>query len=172
MPVNGLTREARQILAEMELLMHGKTASLNSSGRGGERNPVPQGEAHPPAEYWLARFRGASFDEISSVLHAARAELERIKRRDTTVVVQEETREEWETRLLRDGEGFEARDVAVKFSCAVQDVTRIRTRAGRDPNLGKVDVRELAAQGLTVREIAERTGMSKSAVHRAIDRSA
>ena len=48
MPVNGLTREARQILAEMELLMHGKTASLNGSGRGGERNPVPQGESSPP----------------------------------------------------------------------------------------------------------------------------
>jgi hypothetical protein len=173
MPVNGLTREARQILGEMELLMHGKTASLNSSGRGGERNPVPQGEAHPPHEQWLAVFNDlAPFPHLlRQAIHNARLELERIKRRDTTVVVREETREEWEARLLRDGAGFEARDVAVKFNCAVQDVTRLRTAAGRDPNLGQVDVRELS-KTMSVREIAEQTGMSKSAVHRSVRQGA
>jgi hypothetical protein len=179
MPVNGLTREARQILGEMELLMHGKTASLNSSGRGGERNPVPQGEASPPVDYWLGRFRTAALEEVAGLVQAARHELERIKRRDTTVVVQEETREEWEARLLRDGEGFEARDVAVKFNCAVQDVTRLRRRAGLDPNLGeafrpvdapleekKERVLEMRRAGVSTRQIAQAVGVHQTQVVR------
>lgn len=149
--------------------MHGRTASLNGSGRGGERNPVPQGESSPPTDYWLQRFRHATLGELPALLKGARDELERIKGygRAAQPKPEGESREEWEARLLREGEGFEARDVAVKFSCATRDVTRIRAAAGRDPNLGKVDVRELA-KTMTVREIAERTGMSKSAVHRAL----
>src|SRR5438045_3354325 len=37
-----------QLLAELELLPHGKVRNYNPSARGSERDPRPQGESNPP----------------------------------------------------------------------------------------------------------------------------
>jgi hypothetical protein len=50
-------REARQVLAELELISHGKCASYNSSGAGESTAVLPQGESRPPHEYWRHRFQ-------------------------------------------------------------------------------------------------------------------
>lgn len=165
-----LTREARQVLAELELLPHGKTQSFNATTKGGEKqNPFPQGEAHPPADYWRSRFLAASPGELAGMVDAARLELQAFKRRDPEVVVQEESVEDWEKRLVKDGEGFDAGSVAVRFRCLVRDVTRLRAKHGRDPNTGQARIIELRASGMSVRQIAELTGVSKSSVARVLE---
>lgn len=160
-----LTREARQVLAEMELLSYGKAASWNSSGGKGENeNPVPQGDAHPLHEFWRREFEEAGgYEELMCCVDAARVELDSIRRRDPDTIVPEEDRDAWEERLIEEGEGYEAKVVATSFSTSVQVVTKARRKHRRDPNLG-YHLERLPEE--TVRQMAERTGMSKSAVHR------
>jgi hypothetical protein len=159
-----LTREARQILAEMELLSYGKVASWNSSGGKGENeNPVPQGDSHPLHETWRLTFFLAPDWQLSELVDLARVELDGIRRRDPDIVVPEEGRDAWEERLIEEGEGYEAKVVATSFSTSVQVVTKARKKHKRDQNLGYLVTVDLAQ---SVRQIARQTGMSKSAAHR------
>jgi hypothetical protein len=161
-----LTREARQILAEMELLSYGKVASWNSSGGKGENeNPVPQGDSNPLHEQWGQRFRAAygSDAALLPLVVAAREELDAIRRRDPDTPVPEEGRDAWEERLIDEGEGHEAKVVATSFGTSVAVVTKLRRKYQRDPNLG---LHLAMMPGETVRQMAARTGMSKSAIGR------
>jgi hypothetical protein len=164
-----LTREARQVLAEMELLSYGKAASWNSSGGKGEKeNPVPQGDSNPLHEIWSVTFRTADDDQMPGLVNLARLELDAIKRRDleapSTV---EEPRAAWEARLIEEGVGYEARHVATSFMTGIKDVMRIRRQHGRDPN----DGRKLELEG-SERELARRLGVSKSTARRLKGRTA
>jgi hypothetical protein len=149
----------------MELLSYGKTASLNSSGRGENENPVPQGDSHPLHEYWRDQFEWALQENLEERVVMARTELNEIRRRDpATTVVPEEGRDAWEERLIEEGEGYEAKVVATSFSTSVAVVTKARRKHQRDPNLGR-HLEKL--RGETFRQMAKRTGLSKSAAHRA-----
>lgn len=178
-----LTREARQVLAEMELLSYGKTASLNSSGLGGEKeNPVPQGDADPLADQWRFILLRCAAHDLEDLVREARDELDGIRRRDPALLVEsvEEPRTAWEARLVEEGEGYEARHVATSFLCGVKDVMRVRLAAGRDPSDGRLTfsedkvarVKKLAAGGLSEREIQAQTGVAKTTVRRIIGRAA
>lgn len=158
-----LTREARQVLAEMELISYGKVSSWNSSGGKGEKeNPVPQGDANPLHEIWRDRFERCKPLDLAYEVILAREELDAIRRRDTSSEAPaEEPRVAWEARLIEEGEGYEARHVATSFMTGVKDVTRIRRAHGRDPN----DGRELRLEG-SERELAKRLGVSKSTARR------
>ena len=168
-----LTRDARQILGELELIMHGKAASWNSSGGKGENeNPVPQGEANPPADHWRRIFLACAEHDLSALVEEARDELGRIRRRDPDTAVPEEGRDAWEERLIEEGEGYEARVVATSFSTSVQVVTRARKKHGRDPNNGlevstpEVRAAQLHKQGLNQGQIARALGVSQPTVSR------
>lgn len=178
-----LPQPARQVLAELELCMHGKTAAWNPSGtsRGENPNPLPQGESSPPHLVWRSRFLAASPDALAALVANAREELIAIRGygRANIPPPQEETREQWEARMLKDGEGFEARDVAVSFRCAVADVIRIRLGAGRDPNHGGVlkrveaplearreRVLQMRRGGASTRQIAQMVGVHQTQVVR------
>jgi hypothetical protein len=160
-----LTREARQILAEMELLSYGKVASWNSSGGKGENeNPVPQGDSNPLHEFWRREFAAAGgYEELMCCVGAAQIELDAIRRRDPDTPVPEEGRDAWEERLIDEGEGHEAKVVATSFGTSVAVVTKLRKKYDRDPNLG---LHLAMMPGETVRQMAARTGMSKSAIGR------
>jgi hypothetical protein len=159
-----LTREARQILAEMELLSYGKVASWNSSGGKGENeNPVPQGDSNPLHEFWRDLFTLVSDEQLHAHVANARKELEAIRRRDPATPVPEEGRDAWEERLIDEGEGHEAKVVATSFGTSVAVVTKLRKKYQRDPNLG---LHLAMLPGETVRQMAARTGMSKSAIGR------
>jgi hypothetical protein len=159
-----LTREARQVLAEMELLSYGKAASWNSSGGKGENeNPVPQGDANPLHEAWRLRFERCKILDLAYEVELAREELSAIRRRDPDIVVPEEGRDAWEERLIEEGEGYEAKVVATSFSTSVQVVVKARKKHKRDPNLGYL---LSVLPGESVRQMARRTGMSKSAAGR------
>jgi hypothetical protein len=166
-----LTREARQVLAEMELLSYGKAASWNSSGGKGEKeNPVPQGDSNPLHEFWRREFeRAEGYEELMCCLDAARIELDAIKRRDPSLDedVVEEPRTAWEARLIEEGEGYEARHVATSFMTGIKDVMRIRRQHGCDPN----DGRKLELEG-SERDLAKRLGVSKTTARRLKGRAA
>jgi hypothetical protein len=168
--VAALTREARQILAEMELLSYGKVASWNSSGGKGENeNPVPQGDSNPLHEFWKFKFLLAHDVRLPELIDRARDELEAIRRRDPDTPVPEEGRDAWEERLIDEGEGHEAKVVATSFGTSVAVVTKLRRKYQRDPNLG---LHLAMMPGETVRQMASRTGMSKSSVFRQFGSSA
>ena len=160
-----LTTDARHILARLELLMHGKTASLDSSGGVADRNPVPQGEARPLADQWRRIFHLCADHELPSLIEKAQKELQSILRRDPATLqgIEEEPRDAWEKRLIEDGEGFEARHVATSFRTSIDTVVKLRRREHRDPNLGH-HLTQLP--GESIRQMAARTGLSKSAVDR------
>jgi DNA invertase Pin-like site-specific DNA recombinase len=176
-----LTREARQILAEMELLSYGKVASWNSSGGKGENeNPVPQGDSNPLHEIYERLFLATpSRDALERQVEIARIELEQIRRRDPSTPVPEEGRDAWEERLIDEGEGHEAKVVATSFGTSVAVVTKLRKKYQRDPNLGlhlshedlppegkKKRAVELHANGVSTRQIAQLVGVHQTQVVR------
>lgn len=182
MPLD-LPRTARQVLAELQLLMHGKTTSYNSSGggRSENENAVPQGESNPPHEVWRRRMEKATPEKLPGLIIEARGELEAIRGygRAAQPKPKGESRGEWEARLIREGEGFDARDVAVKFHTSVRVVTTLRANAGRDPSKGgslvpveasvearRERVEQLRRGGASTRQIARLTGEAQTQVVR------
>lgn len=159
-PAEGLDAEMRQVLAELALTSHGTTASWNSGG-GGDGSVSPPGESEPPHETYAADYTEAVDDAgRARVLAAARAELVRIKRRDATFV-REETVAELDERIIEKlDQRWTVAEVAISLRCTE---TRVR-RAVRATTT--TAVKELSDQGMTVRGIAMRTGLSKSEVQR------
>jgi hypothetical protein len=176
-----MTRDARQVLAELELISHGKCASYNSSGAGESTAVLPQGESRPPHEYWRGRFNAASTDyELADLVRQARDELEAWR------VRQEPAEDCWNERdaILKDGEGFEASVVARRFARSVTYVMRLRAKDDREAEFGLPTrfaavkdnssdrVQNLASQGCTLRQIAMQTGLHKTQVQRMLKAAA
>jgi hypothetical protein len=175
-----MTREARQVLAELELISHGKCASYNSSGAGESTAVLPQGESRPPHEYWRHRFQAASERELPGLVREARGELEAIR------VRQEPASDTWDEKaaILEDGEGFEASVVARRFQRSVTYVMKLRrdhereaefglpTQFARPKEDGRDRVLNLASQGCTLRQIAMQTGLHKTQVQRMLKQAA
>jgi len=161
-----LTRDARQVLAEMELLSYGKAATIGGSTRGGDdRHPVPQGDARPLHDQWRAVFLRCAAHDLAELVREARRDMESVRRRDpATLVEPADDRDAWEVRLIEEGEGHEARDVAVAFSTSVQVVEKLRRKFKRD----YLGYHLTQLPGESVRQMAARTGMSKSAIGRLV----
>lgn len=172
-----IDRDFRQVLAELELLSHGKTAALNSSGAGENTAVLPYGETRPPHEYWRARYAAAAETDRAGILEHARRELDIWKKRQAPA---EDTWDEKDA-ILKDGEGFSAADVARRFQRSVTYVMKLRDDAKdprREPQFGmpidmspvKDNSRErvlnLAAQGCTLRQIEMQTGKPRETVRR------
>lgn len=177
-----MSAEFRQILAEMELLSHGSVTAYNSSGRGESDVVVPQGEAHPPHIEFAARYEQERDDERRRrVLEEARRYLQDWKRRTSPVVDDGSSEDDW---IVRDGEGYEAEQVARKFNTTVSRVRKLRMADDRDTEFGLPSrfaprlaatpdrIRNLADQGCTERQIAFQVGVSKSTVRRALGKAA
>jgi hypothetical protein len=107
-----MTRDARQVLAELELISHGKATSWDSSGAGETTAVLPQGESRPPHEYWRHQFQAATERELPGLVREAREELEAIR------VRQEPARDTWDEKaaILEDGEGFARMSSPAGFS--------------------------------------------------------
>lgn len=186
----GLQREMRRVLLELEMTSNGKTASFNSGGRGefASRPPVSGGcdlRSDPPHIYWRRKWNEATGDDgRRRVLDGAREELRFLRRappppRD----LREETEEERDERLLRDGDGWRVEEVATAFKMTPSAVRRVRRQHGRDPERGTDDVdlpmpygsleerrrraRHLVYErGLSMRAAALKMGVSHETVRR------
>jgi ATP/maltotriose-dependent transcriptional regulator MalT len=122
--------------------------------------------------------------ERQRVLEEAVAMLEHIRRSsaDRTKVESKADRDE---RIIKEGKGFSARDVANAFRCGVTDIWRAREAAGRDiefgepPQNGKelpleqrnAEILRLYRRHLSTREIAVRLNIARSSVRYVLARA-
>lgn len=178
----------RQVIAELELLSHGSCQAWNpAGGHGGEPAGLPPGDKHVPHLYWAQRLRDAGVDEraIAKVAAGAKAELDawrgRVHHRP-----EGETAAEFDARIVREGDGWEADKVAFALRTTSTRVRKARQAAGRDVASGKTiskagdltdlerraKARELRDANLSIRQIAARLGVGLATVHRDLAASA
>lgn len=141
--------------------------------RGTPEHRRPTGEATPTWES-LARALDAAetVEEVVRVGQRVRAEVVAATRR-TMVRSTTESATELAERIVGDGAGWPADDVATAMRCNVSFVTRARLAAGRDPETGLLPrdadpyelASELRAQGRSYRTIAALTGIPRSTLH-------
>lgn len=159
-----LTRDIRQVLAELELISHGTITNYNPSMSIGEKaDPRPPGGSGAEHIFWRHRYEQASTDDgRRKVIREAREELDKLRRQEPSTRSAGETTLERNVRIVKEGEGFSARQVAIHFNCGERDVRKARMAAGREPELGKQvssrpqekaeKARELIGQGVSTRE--------------------
>lgn len=177
----------RQVLAELETLSQGTCANWSPTGRssdskGGNR---PPGDAHPPHVYWREQWDRAvgSYDQ-EKVIRSARAELESWRKRPE-VTVQLETEDELADRIVKEGKGSPVDEIAQHCRCTPTFVRKARLKAGVSLVTGiapkgvtvetqdqREQVRELAENGLSERQIGMFTGLGKGTIRRVLGRAA
>lgn len=175
-----MDREMRSLLAQLELLSHGKCQSFNASARGEVDDPRPFGEQHPPHEEFRARWLNAPAGKRPDVLREARTVLEAWQGRNRSQGAQEWDEERW---IIEDGEGFEAVEVARRFNTSAERVRKLRLRAGRCGEFGKPYVEPaeidrssrvlfLLGKQMSVRAVAQQLGLHSTQVQRIKQRAA
>ena len=157
------------------LLRLALTSSV-SAGRVAPRSGGAVPKSTPPsgtlgvAERYAQLIAAATSDrEARRHLDAARAELQAILRRPLAGAT-DVTRHELELRVVSEGSGMAAVDVAIMCRCTVSLVRHARICAERDPERGRSLVgvsaerwaRELRASGYSLRAVAALTGVPRS----------
>lgn len=134
-----LEREMRRVLLDLEMTSCGVTASLDSNGSGAFGSAPPRsGDFDPPHLRYRREWNAArGGTERQRILERARDELDSI--RVSRAGEGSETEAERTRRMLREGEGFTAREVAVRFATTEAAVRRTRSRHGRSPENGTVE---------------------------------
>ncbi len=172
------TDAVRQLLAELELLSSGTVQSWNTSGGHSTERPLyPPGESNPDFLRLKEKFAKANTQpKVDAIAAEARRLLKDARYGPDRTRVRPESREERDARIVIDGEGELARDLAVRFCCGTTDVHRARVEAGRKASDGKVfrgdddsqrgHVLRLAAAGLSSRAIRDQTGVPQRTVAR------
>ena len=165
-----------RLVIAYQLLGYGTTIRYGQR-RSADGGVLPGGEGNPPLEHWLHEWVIASSSyERRLIVQAARSELAAWKRRPDPPP-EGETGEQMIERLIREGEGWEASDVALAFRCTPSLVRRWRTEHDRNPDTGRLEgsiehAKDLIEQGLTLRQVAMITGIPKSTIHDHLDRAA
>jgi hypothetical protein len=166
---------AGPVLMRLALVSHAPSVKLGGvrSSNGAHESSRPSGDATPDAEYFRCRLDSA--ETLSDALEAylaARACLAGILRR-TMASVTGETADELAERIVEDGEGWTAEDVALALRCTPTFVRRSRLSLGRDPETGysapdgdpMAVALELRERGRSLRTIARLTGIPRSTLH-------
>jgi hypothetical protein len=178
--------EFRQVLAELEMLSHGRTQSYAAATAVGESDGYgrPPGEEFPPHLMWRDQWVKATDDHRRyEVIRLAGEELATL-RKGRKVKVVEETELEMEGRVVLKGKGWTVEETARECRCTATFVRRARLKAGVNAKTGEdppgspaaVDQRErarqLASQGHTERQIGMLTGLPKTTIRRLLGRAA
>jgi hypothetical protein len=163
-------RRMRSVLIAMQCLMYGAAMNWQPSVSSGKRTggDCPPGESQPLHMIWQHAYVLAAPQDRETVIAQATDALIEARVR-TAPIPQGESRQEWEERLIKDGEGWPAREVAVRFLTATREVTKLRIRYERDPHMGKAleqqaSIPEMIARGLSARQIAFVTGKKPSTI--------
>ncbi len=175
----------RDVLLQLAMTSNGRTVSYDSSGGGTPdyvlvddrgRAKLAQGDA-PHLSYATAWDDARDDVERAAVLKAAQDELAGIlKSRANPQAV--ETKEDRDRRIVKEGEGWPAREVANSFRCGLRDVIRAREAAGRDVDYGELrrngraltaderaaEVRRMHARGMSEQAIADALGIARGSV--------
>jgi hypothetical protein len=181
-----LDQAMQDVLLAMTMLSYGSTSAWDSNGgtQGKPGSRILVLVDRPLADVYRERWENANGPTSRrQILEEARRELDQWRgwlRRD---VPAGETPEQEERRLLQEGKGFDPNAVAQRFRTSATRVRRLRRAAGLNEETGAGHVvsapddsperiRELAAQGMSVRAIAMLTRASKSTVDRVVRRAA
>jgi predicted XRE-type DNA-binding protein len=175
----------RDVLLQLAMCAAGRTASYDSSGGGDpdyvlvdEHGRAKLGAGDAPHLHYAAEWDAASDDERrAAVLDEAKKTLDSIRRSqaDPTAIEPKDARDR---RIVKEGEGWPAREVAISMRCGIRDVWRAREAAGRDVEFGELkrNGRELTREELNAeilrlhrkhmsgREIADALGIARSSV--------
>jgi hypothetical protein len=172
----------RQVLCEMELFMHGTTASLDPTGIGGDGGgKPPTGELHPPHIEWRERWnRVVGTQQQEKMLEAAEKDLKVYREGAKGRKVSGENIAELEERIVKKcREGWTVDEVAMHCRVLPSLVRRAWLKASVIPDEEKpppekqrARVLELAGQHMRERQIAAITKLPKSTVRRILGRAA
>jgi hypothetical protein len=177
-PAAAVVAEARPVLAQLALLPHGTTTSLDpTKGSRNSETPLrPAGELHPPHEVYAQRILAAPSDAAARAAIAEAADVLAHYRRRTFAPVREETLDELKARILTDGGGWAPDEVARNMRCLPRVVRVARIEANLHPETGypipeaqddtwawAADLRD---RGLTLRQIAAITGLALASLSR------
>lgn len=161
---------ARSVILQLELTSNGTTTSWDSdtAHQHASSRPPSNGDPHPPHLRFQHEMNTARDDrELEAVVERAEAELSAIRHGHTTTTeIRPESQTELYARIVKDGEGWTAKEVAINMRCLPRDVTTARRSAGREPIYGRAtkhtpavdkaeQARVMRADGATTRQIAE-----------------
>lgn len=177
----------REVLLALALTSNGRTSAFDSSGGGTPdyvlvddkgRGKLARGDA--PELYYRSEWE-AALDRTAreQVLAAAQKELDHIRHshadRDAG-----ESREDRDRRIVKDGRGISAREVALSVRCGVKDVWNARRAAGVDTEFGlesrngrsmrnrDEEIKRLTSNGMNAAQVAQALQLSASTVRRAL----
>jgi hypothetical protein len=159
-----------------ELLGYGGTMRYEQR-RAADLSPLPAGEGFPPWDEWLILLPQCHTREaLRSALHACRSELDAWRVRPEAPP-EGETEDQMARRVIDEGEGWAAKDVAVAFRCSASQVRRWRLEHERNPETGRKEgslahARDLISEGLSLRQVAVLTSIPKSTLHDALGQGA
>jgi transposase len=176
----------RDVLLQLALTSNGRTASYASSG-GSETDYSPSlsfGDA--PHLHFAKLWNAAETDgRREEVLAEAEETLDAIVRShgDPGRI---ETKQELYARIVSEGEGWSARDVATRFRCGISVVWHARAGDGRDIEYGRrprngraltaderqAEVSRLLDEGMSARQIANALRVGYNTVRRDLGRTA
>jgi len=162
--------ELRQIVVGYALLQYGTTQRFGRNIKGAEPMPLPAGEGFPPMEHWIMLLtRCQTVEECHTILELASAELQAWRKRPEPPP-EGESFDELKRRILRDGQGWTPKEVALAMRVTPTLVRNVRTEADRDPEYGRPDgsLRHgltLLSEGLSLRQVERITGIPKSTLH-------
>lgn len=163
------TNRMSQVRAELSLLSYASAAQIGAA----QCRQKPSGGNRPPGDpnplhllYWERFVMASTFERREDIIAKATDALIEARVRTTPVPVGESD-EERDERIVREGEGFEPRMVAVSFKTGATHVVRLRLKNFRDPTTGyrlpvMPTAKELALRGLSARQIAVVLGCKPS----------
>jgi hypothetical protein len=156
------------VLAAWALLSYGSVQKLGQR-TGANGQTLPPGEGHPPAEFWIRRWISSPPNERPAVAHEAEAELHAWKRRPPELnEIKTETLDDLKRRILRDGEGWSAKDVALACRCTPTLVSaRASSRRTRTPRPAAPTARSRTPASCTARASACVRSLTSPASRRA-----
>lgn len=172
-------RHMNTLRVRLIMLSHAPTQNLSPAP--GLECKHPGGDPPPgggtDGTYWWNRYKQAADPE--TVIEEAERALD-LALRSKALAHSPETLEQENARILEEGEGFKAEEVAYTFHCTVSRVRKVRTAADRDPEWGRpvvIDgltmperIIQLHTQNCSQRQIATKLGVPQSTVHRHIKR--
>lgn len=177
------------VLTKLGMTSNGTTAHMDADSGGGSArhhdSTIPRLGAHDaPHLFYAALWDDAETDEQrEQILARAIDELDRIQhsRADRTT---EESKEDRDERIVEEGVGFPALEVARHFHCGELDVRRARAAAGCDEDYGQLPidgkamptqerqlrVAAMVGMGMTASQITFALGVSYSTIARDLGR--
>lgn len=178
----------RQVLCEMEMVAGGSITNYSPTGAGGVADSKPPpgarldgGSEMPMHVYWRGRWNRAFSDEArEAVIKAAEKDLDSYRKNARDQKVSGESMGDLETRIVKKcREGWTVEEVATHCRCNTKLVRSAWLRASIIPDEEKkpskfqrARVKQLARQGMSEREVADMTKLSKTTVRRLLERAA